>query len=79
MLKPISCRKAGFDLSNKTVWIVLLSDGRDLSWTEGDTYVMEAKSELKDGKMRHYRDKNGCSKLLTLVKYAIKKFNQPKC
>lgn len=79
MIKPVSCRKAGFDLHNKTVWVVMTDDGQDLSWTEGDPFVQLAHSEKVNGKYKHYRVKNYSTKLLTVVKYAIKKFGDQMC
>ncbi len=79
IIKPVSCRQAGYDLNKKPLWVVILSDGTDLSWVEGDKFVMKAHSEEVRGKMKHYREKTSCSKYLTLVKYAVNKKKQPKC
>jgi len=79
IIKPVSCLAAGFDLNHKPLWIVLLEDGTDLSWVEGDNFVMQAKTETVFGRKRHFREKTSCSKYLTLVKYAVRKHNQPKC
>ena len=68
VIKPVSCRKAGFDLDKKPVWIVMTDDGQDLSWTEGDKFVLVGTSEKVNGKYKHYR-----------VKYAIKKFGDELC
>lgn len=79
VIKPVSCRKAGFDLDKKPVWIVMTDDGQDLSWTEGDKFVLVGTSEKVNGKYKHYRVKNYSTKLLTVVKYAIKKFGDELC
>lgn len=73
MIKPVSCSHIGHDVKNKPVWLVFTDDGKNLSWVEGEDYVLLAQSELRDGKYRHFRVPTKDSKLVTVVKFAVKK------